>query len=48
VVEHLTSGLAQARSRLGDRWGRGEEASTDDLRVTVTLYREFFERLPAI
>jgi hypothetical protein len=28
--------------------GRGEEASTEDLRVALTRYREFFERLLAV
>lgn len=45
VVEQLTTGFAQARSRLEEQWARGEEASTEDLRVALTHYREFFERL---
>jgi hypothetical protein len=45
VVEQLTTGFAQARSRLEEQWGRGEEASTEDLRIALKRYREFFERL---
>jgi hypothetical protein len=45
VVDQLTTGFAQARSRLEERWARGEEASTEDLRVALRQYREFFERL---
>jgi hypothetical protein len=45
VVDQLTTGFAQARSRLEERWTRGEEASTEDLRVALRKYREFFERL---
>jgi len=48
VVEQLTAGFTEARSRLEDRWTRGEEASTEDLRVALKQYREFFERLLAV
>jgi len=48
LVEQLTSGFADARSRLEEQWARGEEASTEDLRVTLMHYREFFERLLAV
>ena len=48
VVEQLTVGFTQARSRLEQQWDRGEEASTEDLRVALTRYREFFERLLAV
>jgi hypothetical protein len=33
LVEQLTSGFAHARSRLEEQWARGQEASTEDLRV---------------
>jgi hypothetical protein len=45
LVEQLTTEFAQARSRLEDQWSRGEQASTEDLRVALMHYREFFERL---
>jgi hypothetical protein len=48
VVEQLTSGFTQARSRLEEQWARGEKASTEDLRVALKRYREFFERLLAV
>lgn len=48
VVEQLTSGFAQARSRLEEQWSRGQEASTEDLRVALMQYREFFDRLLAV
>lgn len=47
LVEQLTSGFANARSRLEEQWARGEQASTEDLRVALMHYREFFERLLA-
>jgi hypothetical protein len=48
VVEKLTSGFSQARSRLEEQWARGEEASTEDLRIALKRYRDFFERLLAV
>jgi hypothetical protein len=48
VVEQLTNGFTEARSRLEQHWGRGEEASTEDLRVALKRYREFFDRLLAV
>ncbi|MBJ8346619.1 hypothetical protein JGU72_18240 [Antrihabitans sp. YC2-6] len=48
VVQQLTTGIADARSRLESQWSRGEQASTEDLRVALMRYREFFERLLAV
>lgn len=48
LVDQLTNGFAHARSRLEEQWARGEEASTEDLRVALMHYREFFERLLAV
>jgi hypothetical protein len=48
LVEHLTAGFAEARSRLEEQWSQGQEASTEDLRVALMHYREFFDRLLAV
>ncbi|MDT5081031.1 MAG: hypothetical protein QOJ80_5668 [Mycobacterium sp.] len=48
VLEQLTSGFSDARARLEEQWARGEEASTEDLRVALKQYREFFQRLLAV
>ena len=48
VVEQLTTGFSDARSRLEAQWARGEEASTEDLRLALKRYREFFQRLLAV
>jgi hypothetical protein len=48
LVDQLTTGFADARSRLEEQWARGEEASTEDLRLALMHYREFFERLLAV
>jgi hypothetical protein len=45
LVEKLTSGFAEARQGLEEQWKQGEEASTEDLRVALTRYRAFFQRL---
>jgi hypothetical protein len=45
LVERLTSGFAETRSGLEEQWKQGEEASTEDLRVALTRYRAFFQRL---
>ena len=48
VVDRLTTGFSEARSRLEAQWARGEEASTEDLRLALKRYREFFQRLLAV
>jgi hypothetical protein len=48
VVEQLTTGFSEARSRLEAQWARGEKVSTEDLRVALKRYRDFFERLLSV
>jgi hypothetical protein len=48
VVEELTASFAEARAHLEEQWARGEEVSTEDLRIALKRYREFFERLLAV
>jgi hypothetical protein len=48
VVDKLTSGFSQTRSGLEAQWSRGEEVSTEDLRIALQRYRDFFERLLAV
>ena len=48
VVEQLTTGFSDARSRLEAQWAKGENASTEDLRVALKRYREFFQRLLSV
>jgi len=48
LVKQLTTGFAEARSHLEEQWSRGKEASTEDLRLALMHYREFFERLLAV
>jgi hypothetical protein len=48
VIEQLTARFADARSQLEAQWARGGSASTEDLRLALTRYREFFQRLLAV
>jgi hypothetical protein len=45
VMKRLAEGFAAERERLEGHWGRGEDVSTEDLRVTLQRYRGFFQRL---
>ena len=45
VIQRLANSFAQARSTLEGQWGRGDNVSTEDLRVTLQRYRAFFDRL---
>jgi hypothetical protein len=48
VMDQLTAGFSDTRARLEEHWARGEDASTEDLRVALKQYREFFQRLLAV
>jgi hypothetical protein len=48
VVQQLTNGFSKARSNLEEQWARGEDISTEDLRLALKRYREFFERMLAV
>jgi hypothetical protein len=45
LVERLTAGFADARSRLEGSLEQGEEGSTEELRLALKRYRSFFNRL---
>ncbi len=45
VMQRVADGFATERDRLEDQWGRGEDVSTEDLRVALQRYRAFFRRL---
>lgn len=48
VFDHVTRTFARERDVLEEQWRRGEEASTEDLRIALRRYRSFFERLLAM
>jgi hypothetical protein len=45
VMQRLAESFAQERERLEAQWGRGEDISTEDLRLALQRYRSFFQRL---
>jgi len=45
VIQRLSEVFAEERATLEQQWGRGNEISTEDLRVALRKYRSFFERL---
>ena len=45
LMQQLAQGFAKERERLEAQWGRGEDISTEDLRVALQRYRTFFQRL---
>jgi len=48
VIKRLASTFADERSRLEGQWGRGDNVSTEDLRVALQRYRAFFDRLLSV
>jgi hypothetical protein len=45
LMQQLTAGFGDQRSSLEAQWDRGEDVSTEDLRIALTRYRSFFNRL---
>lgn len=45
LMQRVTGGLTSERERLESQWASGEDVSTEDLRVALTRYRTFFDRL---
>jgi hypothetical protein len=45
LMQHLAETFARERDSLEQQWTRGEDVSTEDLRVALTRYRSFFDRL---
>ncbi|MGE5114182.1 MAG: hypothetical protein ACM3JB_25250, partial [Acidobacteriaceae bacterium] len=45
VMKRLAEGFANERSGLEKQWARGDNVSTEDLRVALQRYRSFFDRL---
>ena len=45
LMQRLAAGFSNERERLEGQWDRGDDVSTEDLRVALTRYRSFFDRL---
>jgi len=45
MTERLARMFSEERTRLDSQWERGDDVSTEDLRIALQRYRSFFERL---
>ena len=45
LMQRLAAGFSAERERLEGQWDSGDDVSTEDLRVALTRYRSFFDRL---
>ena len=45
VMQRLAEGFANERANLEKQWDRGDNVSTEDLRLAMQRYRSFFDRL---
>jgi hypothetical protein len=45
AMDRLSAGFAEERSTLEKQWDRGEDVSTEELRLALQRYRTFFDRL---
>jgi len=45
VMKRLAETFADERSKLEGQWSRGDNVSTEDLRLALQRYRSFFDRL---
>jgi len=45
AIKRLAETFADARAGLEHQWDKGDEASTEDLRLAFRKYRSFFDRL---
>ena len=46
--KRLAEVFAEERSKLEQQWDRGDNVSTEDLRIALQRYRSFFHRLLSI
>jgi hypothetical protein len=45
LMQRLAAGFSNERQQLEAQWDRGDDVSTEDLRIALTRYRSFFGRL---
>jgi hypothetical protein len=48
TIKRLAEVFADERQKLESQWGRGENVSTEDLRLALRRYRSFFGRLLSV
>jgi hypothetical protein len=45
LMQRLAASFSEERERLEAQWDSGDDVSTEELRVALTRYRSFFDRL---
>jgi hypothetical protein len=45
LMQRLANSFAEERQNLESQWDRGDDVSTEDLRIALQRYRSFFDRL---
>jgi hypothetical protein len=45
LMQRLANSFAEERQALEAQWDRGDDVSTEDLRIALQRYRSFFDRL---
>lgn len=48
TIKRLAEVFASERNKLEQEWGKGDNVSTEDLRVALRRYRSFFDRLLSV
>ena len=48
TIKRLAEVFADERNKLEREWGKGDNVSTEDLRVALRRYRSFFDRLLSV
>jgi hypothetical protein len=48
TMQQLANTFARERNDLEQQWGRGDNVSTEDLRIAFRRYRSFFKRLLSV
>ncbi len=48
AMKRLAETFADARNKLESQWDRGDQVSTEDLRIALRKYRSFFQRLLSV
>jgi hypothetical protein len=48
TIKRIAEVFADERTQLEEQWSRGDDVSTEDLRLTLQRYRSFFHRLLSV
>jgi hypothetical protein len=48
TIQRLSDSFANERVKLESQWAKGDDVSTEDLRLALRRYRSFFDRLLSV